>query len=224
MQFLNSLKNKLKHYDYPFSHWELSEPLTQESIKEICNTEIIDLSKMDINYDGTRAVDGGEGKFREGISNGGKAIKFRCFINKDNSKDFPHLTNLMEELRSKNTYGYIGEIIKKNLSNSYVRLEVICDRQGFWLKPHCDIKEKLVSCLLFANPFNESEDLGTDLYEIKDKKLKRVKTVPYKNNYGYFFASGANTWHGMDKKEIKKERRSLQVNYVSFETDWKVQP
>jgi len=224
MQFLNSLKNKLKHYDYPFSHWELSEPLTKESIKEICKTEIIDLSKMDINYDGTRAVDGGEGKFREGISSGGKAIKFRCFINKDNSKDFPHLTNLMEELRSKNTYGYIGEIIKKDLSNSYVRLEVICDRQGFWLKPHCDIKEKLVSCLLFANPFNESEDLGTDLYEIKDKKLKRVKTVPYKNNYGYFFTSGPNAWHGMEKKEIKKERRSLQVNYVSFETDWKVQP
>ena len=224
MQFLNSLKNKLKHYNYPFSHWELSEPLTEESIKEICKTEIIDLSKMDINYDGTRAVDGGEGKFREGISSGGKAIKFRCFINKDNSKYFPHLTNLMEELRSKNTYGYIGEIIKKDLSNSYVRLEVICDRQGFWLKPHCDIKEKLVSCLLFANPFNELEDLGTDLYEIKDKKLKRVKTVPYKNNYGYFFTSGPNAWHGMEKKEIKKERRSLQVNYVSFETDWKVQP
>ena len=224
MQFLNSLKNKLKHYDYPFSHWELSEPLTKESIKEICKTEIIDLSKMDINYDGTRAVDGGEGKFREGISSGGKAIKFRCFINKDNSKDFPHLINLMEELRSKNTYGYIGGIIKKDLSNSYVRLEVICDRQGFWLIPHCDIKEKLLSCLLFANPFNELEDLGTDLYEIKDKKLKRVKTVPYKNNYGYFFTSGPNAWHGMEKKEIKKERRSLQVNYVSFETDWKVQP
>ena len=222
MQFLNSLKNKLKHYDYPFSHWELSEPLTKESIKEICKTEIIDLSKMDINYDGTRAVDGGEGKFREGISSGGKAIKFRCFINKDNSKDFPHLTNLMEELRSKNTYGYIGEIIKKDLSNSYVRLEVICDRQGFWLKPHCDIKEKLLSCLLFANPFNELEDLGTDLYEIKDKKLKRVKTVPYKNNYGYFFTSGPNTWHGMEKKDIKKERRCLQINYVTFKTSWKV--
>jgi len=26
----------------------------------------------------------------------------------------------------------------------------------------------------------------------------------------------------MEKKEIKKERRCLQVNYVTFETDWKV--
>ena len=219
MEFLNSLKKRSKHYATPFSHWELDKPLTEESINEICKTEIADLTKMNINYDGTRAVDGGEGEFRKGISTGGKAVKFRCFIKRDNSKNFPHLTKLTEELQSKDTHGYISELIKKDLSNSYVRLEIICDRQGFWLKPHCDIKEKLISCLLFANPFNESENLGTDLY---DEKLNKVKTVPYKNNYGYFFTSGPNTWHGMEKKEIKKERRCLQVNYVSFETDWKV--
>ena len=221
MEFLNSLKNRSKRYDFPFAHWELNEPLTKEALNEICKAEIIDLTKMNINYDGTRAIDGGVGKFREGISSGGKAIKFRCFVSKDKSKDFPNLNNLIEELRSKDTYGYISELIKKDLSNSYVRVEVICDRQGFWLKPHCDIKEKLVSCLLFANPFNESEDLGTDFY---DEKLNKVKTVPYKNNYGYFFTSGPDTWHGMEKKEIKIERRCLQVNYVSFKTDWKVQP
>jgi hypothetical protein len=27
----------------------------------------------------------------------------------------------------------------------------------------------------------------------------------------------------MEKKEIVKERRCLQVNYVSFPTDWKVE-
>ena len=219
MEFLNSLKKRSKHYSSPFSHWELNEPLTQDSIKEICKTEVADLSKMSINYDGTRAIDGGEGKFRPGISYGGKAKKFRCFVNKDNSKDFPSLKSLIEELRSKETHGYISELIKKDLSNSYVRVEVICDRQGFWLKPHCDIREKLISCLLFINPFNENENLGTDLY---DEELNKVKTVPYKNNYGYFFTSGPNTWHGMEKKKIKKERRCLQINYVSFETDWRV--
>ena len=219
MEFLNSLKKRSNHYSTPFSHWELNEPLTQEAIKEICKTEITDLNKMNINYDGTRAIDGGEGKVSAGISHGGKALKFRCFVNKANSNDFPNLNFLIEELRSKDTYGYISELIKKDLSNSYVRVEVICDRQGFWLKPHCDIREKLISCLLFANPFNENENLGTDFY---DEKLNKVKTVPYKNNYGYFFTSGPNTWHGMEKKEIKKERRCLQINYVSFETDWKV--
>ena len=222
MEFLNSLKKRSKHYDLPFNHWELNEPLTKGAINEICNTEIVDLAQMNIDFDGTRAVDGGEGKFREGITSGGKAIKFRRFIKKDNSENFPHINNLIEELRSKDTHGYIGELIKKDLNNSYVRVEIICDRQGFWLKPHCDIKEKLISCLVFANPFNESENLGTDLYEMNDKKLNKVKTVPYRNNYGYFFTSGPNTWHGMEKKEIKRERRCLQINYVTFKTDWPI--
>ena len=221
MEFLNSLKKRSKFHNSPFDHWELNKPLTEGSIKEICNAEIVDLNKISINYDGTRAIDDGEGKFREGISSGGKAIKFRCFIDKDNSKNFQNLTNLIDELRQKNTYQYIGELVKKDLSRSSVRVEAICDRQGFWLKPHCDIKEKLISCLIFANPYGESEDLGTDFY---NDKLEKIKTVPYKDNYGYFFSSGLNTWHGMEKKEIKKERRCLQVNYVTFKTDWKVIP
>ena len=219
MEFINSLKKRLTHYSSPFNHWELDKPLSEESINEICKAEVIDLKKMNIKYDGTRAIDGGEGKFREGILDGGKAIKFRCFIEKDNSKNFPYLSNLIEELQSKDVYEHIGDLIKKDLSNSYVRVEIICDRQGFWLKPHCDIKEKLISGLFFANPFNESENLGTDLY---DTNLNKVKTVPYKDNYGYFFTSGPNTWHGMEKKEIKRERRCLQVNYVTFPTDWQV--
>ena len=221
MEFLNSLKKRSKFHNSPFDHWELNKPLTEGSIKEICNAEIVDLNKISINYDGTRAIDGGEGKFREGISSGGKAIKFRCFIDKDNSKNFQNLTNLIDELRQKNTYQHIGELVKKDLSRSSVRVEAICDRQGFWLKPHCDIKEKLISCLIFANPYGESEDLGTDFY---NDKLEKIKTAPYKDNYGYFFSSGLNTWHGMEKKEIKKERRCLQVNYVTFKTDWKVIP
>tara|TARA_B100002003_G_scaffold249632_1_gene286516 strand:- start:33 stop:695 length:663 start_codon:yes stop_codon:yes gene_type:complete len=219
MEFLNSLKTRSKFHKMPFDHWELNKPLTKKSIKEICDANIVNLKELKIGYDGTRAIDGGEGKFREGISSGGEALKFRCFIEKDNSKNFPNLTSLIDELRLKETYQYISELIKKDLSNSYVRIEVICDRQGFWLKPHCDIKEKLISCLLFANPFNESENLGTDFY---DEKMNKVKTVPYKDNYGYFFSSGANTWHGMEKKMIKKERRCLQVNYVTFKTDWPV--
>jgi hypothetical protein len=219
MEFLKSLKERLKYYNSPFDHWEMNKPLTKQSIDEICETKIVDLNKMKIDYDGTRAIDGGEGKFREGISSGGQALKFRCFIGKNNSKKYPNLTNLIEELKSKDTYGYIGNLIKKNLNASYVRVEIICDRQGFWLKPHCDIKEKLISGLIFANPFNESEILGTDFY---DKNLNKVKTVPYKDNYGYFFSSGPDTWHGMEKKEIKKERRCLQINYVTFKTDWPV--
>ena len=77
-----------------------------------------------------------------------------------------------------------------------------------------------MSGLIFVNNANESEDLGTDFY---NEKLEKVKTVPYKNNYGYMFTSGPNTWHGMEKKTIVKGLRlktlHLQVNYVTLETD-----
>ena len=44
---------------------------------------------------------------------------------------------------------------------------MICDREGFWLKPHCDIQEKLMSSIVFINLHNESENLGTDFYDKK---------------------------------------------------------
>ena len=219
MSFLKSLLNNSKKFSDPFTHWEFNKPLTESTIKEINNADIANPIDYNLQYDGTRAIDGGEGKFREGISSGGQALKFRCFINKDNSNIFPNLTKFINELQSKSTHNKISELIKKDLSRSYVRVEIICDRQGFWLKPHCDIKEKLMSCLLFVNKFNEDECLGTDFY---DENLNKVKTLPYKDNYGYFFSSGPNSWHGMEKKEIKKERRCLQVNYVTFKTDWPV--
>ena len=219
MNFLNSINNKSQQFETPFKHWELNEPLSKEAINEIINADIANPNEHKLEYDGTRAIDGGEGKFREGITSGGKALKFRCFVTKENSKDFPGLTKFIEELRQKETHQKISNMVGKDLSNSFVRVEVICDRKGFWLKPHCDIKEKLISCLLFINNKNESENLGTDFY---DSDLKKVKTLPYKHNYGYFFSSGPNTWHGMEKKEIVKERRCLQVNYVTFKTDWPV--
>jgi len=220
MTFLNSILNKSKKSEIPFEHWVYKEALSEGAIQEILSADITDVNEHNLKYDGTRALDGGAAEFREGIASGGKAIKFRCFVTKENVQNFPHLAKFIKELQSKETYEVLSKLIKKNLSNSYVRVEVICDRKGFWLKPHCDIKEKLLSGLIFVNQSNESEDLGTDLY---NEKLEKVKTVPYKNNYGYFFTSGPNTWHGMEKKEIVKERRCLQVNYVTFPTDWKVE-
>lgn len=219
MLLLNSIQNKSKKYDYPFDHWMYNDALTDEAIEEITKADIPDVNKHNLSYDGTRAIDGGAAEFREGIASGGEAIKFRCFVTKENEKQFPNLVKFINELQSKEVHQTISKMINKDLSNSFVRVEVICDREGFWLKPHCDIKEKLMSGLIFVNNANKSEELGTDFY---NDKLEKVKTVPYKNNYGYMFTSGPNTWHGMEKKKIVKERRCIQVNYVTFETDWKV--
>ena len=141
MELFKSLERRTKSFNDPFKHFEINQPLTNEAIKEISNANIADPKKENLNYDGTRALDGGDGAFRSGIKDGGKAKKLRCYVTKENANEFPHLTNFIEELRSPQVYNKIGSLIRKDLSNSFVRLEVICDREGFWLKPHCDIKE-----------------------------------------------------------------------------------
>ena len=117
MSFLKSLINNSRKFDKPFPHWELNMPLTEEAINEIINADIANPNEHKLEYDGTRAIDGGEGKFREGISSGGKALKFRCFLNKENANDFPGLSKFINELQQKETHSKISKLINKDLSN-----------------------------------------------------------------------------------------------------------
>ena len=96
MSFLNSIKNQTKKYEFPFDHWEYNNALSDGAIEEIIKADIPDVSKHNLNYDGTRAIDGGAAEFREGIASGGEAIKFRCFVTNENEKQFPNLVNLLK--------------------------------------------------------------------------------------------------------------------------------
>ena len=198
----------LTQTDFPFNHWVFSNCLEEGALDEISYSNIPSGDRM---YDGTRAAD----HTGQGVDG-----KLRLFITKNNCQDFPYLTKLIQSLQSKEMVNKISKIIDKDLSNSYVRLEVIGDKKGFWLKPHKDISEKLMTMMVWANPYNEASNLGTDLY---DKSFKLVKTIKYVHNSGYFFSSGDDTWHGLELKEIQKERRCIQINYVTFNTDWPVE-
>ncbi len=198
----------LTHADFPFNHWVFSNCLEEGALDEISYSNIPSGDRM---YDGTRAAD----HTGQGVDG-----KLRLFITKNNCQNFPYLTKLIQSLQKIEMVNKISKIIDKDLSNSYVRLEVIGDKKGFWLKPHKDISEKLMTMMVWANPYNEASNLGTDLY---DKNFKLVKTIKYVHNSGYFFSSGNDTWHGLELKEIQKERRCIQINYVSFNTDWPVE-
>ena len=82
MSFLDSIQNQSKKHKFPFDHWEYDNALTNGAIDEIIKADIPDVSKHNIHYDGTRAIDGGAAEFRKGIASGGEAIKFRCFVTK----------------------------------------------------------------------------------------------------------------------------------------------
>jgi len=64
MSFLKSILSQSRKYEDPFQHWELNQPLTEEQLNEIVNAEIANPTEHNLNYDGTRAIDGGEGNFR----------------------------------------------------------------------------------------------------------------------------------------------------------------
>ena len=202
-----NLKETTNHL-IPFPHWEFSNCLDENTLNEISYTKLPSGNRA---YDGTRAAD---------HTGGGIDGKLRLFITKSNCHNFPKLTKLIENLQSKITYLKISNLINKDLSNSFVRLEIICDKKGFWLKPHKDIPEKLMTMMIWANPYSESENLGTDLY---NENYDLIKTVKYHHNKGYFFSSGKDTWHGLEMKKINKERRCIQINYVSFKTDWPIE-
>lgn len=207
MHLKESILHNIKSNQDPFPHWELNKPLSDGMIKELNEVKISDAPRA---FDGTRAADNGGGDL-DG--------KLRVFLEKDNYERLPNGMELIQDLRDKEVIQSIENYIQKDLTNSYIRVEYIADRKGFWLKPHLDIKEKLMTMMLFINTFNKSENLGTDFYDLN---MKLVKTIPYRHNTGYFFASGNNTWHGLEKKEIKIERRCMQINYVTFPTSWPI--
>ena len=199
--------NNIVERSNPFQHWEFSDCLNQDALNEISFAKIPEGQRV---YDGTRAAD----YTGEGIDG-----KLRLFLDKDNYQNFPNLSKLINLLQNQSTRNKISQLLQKDLSKSFVRLEIIGDKKGFWLKPHKDIAEKLMTMMIWTNPYNESENLGTDLY---NNNFELVKTVKYHHNSGYFFSSGNDTWHGLEMKKIKKERRCIQINYVSFETEWPV--
>ena len=119
MELFKALQTRSESFDDPFKHWEIDGPLTSDAIQEICNADILDPRKDNLKYDGTRALDGGEGIFREGIKSGGKAKKYRCYVTKENVDKFPNLKKFIDELTSKEVYRYMGNLIGKDLSKSY---------------------------------------------------------------------------------------------------------
>ena len=125
MTFLKSILNQSKKHEFPFDHWEYNNALSEDAIEEVVKADIPDVSKHNLNYDGTRAIDGGGAEFREGIASGGKAIKFRCFVTKENASQFPNLVKFINELQSKKTYETISKMINRNLDNSYIVHETI---------------------------------------------------------------------------------------------------
>ena len=209
---LKSVIEKASRKSRPWPWYGLSDVLSEKQVAEIRGMQFAGVGKR---------LHGG--KRSDNTSH-------RCFVTPNSGT--PELVKLIEEMRTIEVQEAIHKLVYKQkgaYGGLWVRMEVLDDRPGFWLEPHHDISEKLISCLIYVNETDEDENLGTDLYENNGSTyslLEPVRTVPFIHNTGYLFSQFdgmGNKIHGVDKgKEIKVERRGLQINYVTFETPWRV--
>jgi len=208
-KFLASIENSVRD-DVPWEYHLIANALTDEQIDEIKNAEI---NRDGVLHDGTRSG------YKEGVEK--QNHQLREYVTRDNYYKYPQLKKLIDEMRTVRVRECIAQMVgnKNSFEGSFVRLEILRDTKSFWLKPHCDIPEKLISSLIYINDTDEYKSLGTDLY---DEDLNHVRTIPFLHNLGYIF-SGPDKWHGVEpNKIIKVDRRGIQLNYVTFQTDWPV--
>lgn len=86
-----ALRNTTVHFEDPFLHYLIDKPLTEGMLDEICRTEIADAPRL---YDGTRAGDAG------GVA---RNANTRSYVTHSNCHEFPALTQLVEDLLSRET-------------------------------------------------------------------------------------------------------------------------
>lgn len=183
----------------PFNHYTFTDFFCDRELADIAS---IKLQSHSASLDGARTTN----------SN-------RFFVDKENMWSNSALNRIVDFFLRDDIILMFEQESGKTIRGNYLRVEFIEDKEKSWLEPHVDINEKIMSFLVYLNNTDESESIGTTLYN-KDKEY--IKTVPYINNQGFYFYPGDDTWHGLESVDIKERRRAVMVNYCTFETEFKI--
>ncbi len=200
---LESVDENLKKSRYtsiPFSHWIYERVFPDDIIDELLKLPF-QAPKID-HYTGKRESNN----------------QTRIFFNKENSEKFKVIKSIVEVF---NNYKIIKSLENicgggRSLTKGKLRIEYTMDTGDFWLEPHLDIKEKLLTFLVYLSKDTGSNEWGTTIYN--SDKIFHSK-VTYKSNLGLMFNAGTNSWHGVSKQNIEGVRKNLIINYVVDE--WK---
>lgn len=141
----------------------------------------------------------------------------RRFFSPEMQDEYAVMGKIARVFGSQEVVKAIETLCGVSLNGSYLRIEYCQDRNGFWLEPHMDIKEKLVTIQIYLNQGEGAEALGTDIYN-KDKS--HFGRAPSTMNQGMLFVPREpDSFHGFEKRPIRDIRRSLIVNFVT--DDWR---
>ena len=182
----------------PFEHWLYNGVLLEETVDELLKLEFE-----------PHKIEEHTGK-RESYNHS------RIFFNKENCGKHPVIKNIVNVFNNPDIISQLGNICKRDLTQGKLRIEYTLDSGNFWLEPHLDIKEKLLTFLVYLSKDPSSSEWGTTIY---NKDLSFHSKAPYKSNLGLMFMAGTNTWHGVPKQNIQGCRKNIIINYVT--NDWK---
>ncbi len=141
----------------------------------------------------------------------------RQFASVENRRRFPVLEAIATSFQDPAVVQAVETTFAIDCTGSYLRIEYCQDRDGFWLEPHVDIKEKLITLQIYLNIGDDAVGLGTDLYDMDKRPVTRSD-----GRLGSSFAflpKQPGSWHGFERRPIGGIRRSLIVNYVT--DDWR---
>ena len=192
-----NLKNTT-HIQLPFSHWVYDKVFPENIADELLKLSF-ETPKIEY-YTGKRESNN----------------QTRVFFNKENCEKFKVINNVVEVFNNSKIIDQLGNLCGKDLTKGKLRIEYTMDTGDFWLEPHLDIKEKLLTFLVYLSKDTGSNEWGTTIY---NPDLTFHSKAPYKSNLGLMFNAGTNTWHGVPKQNIRGIRKNLIINYVIDE--WK---
>ena len=192
-----NLKN-VEHRTDPFDHWVYNEVLPIEIAEDLLKLPI-ETPKISF-YSGKRETNNST----------------RVFLNKENCSKYNCMQDVVNVFNDPNIILQLSNICGKNLTKGKLRIEYTMDTGSFWLEPHLDIKEKMITFLIYLSKDPSSNEWGTTIYK---SDLTFHSKAPYKQNLGLMFMADENTWHGVPEQNIQGIRRNLIINYVT--NDWK---
>ena len=182
----------------PFNHWLYDGVLLDETIDELLNLKL-PLPKIE-KHTGKRESQN----------------QTRIFLNKECCNKHSVAKNVANVFNHPSIISKLSNICGRDLTKGKLRIEYTLDTGDFWLEPHLDIKEKLVTFLIYLSKDPGSSEWGTTIY---NRDLSFHSKAPYKSNMGLMFMAGEDTWHGVPKQNIQGIRKNLIINFVT--KDWK---
>ena len=189
---------KLISKSEPFEHWIFDGVLLEETIDELLKLPLA-LPKIE-KHTGKRESQN----------------QTRIFFNEHHCNKYSVAKNIAYVFNHPSIISQLGTICRRDLTKGKLRIEYTLDTGGFWLEPHLDIKEKLLTFLVYLSKDPNSSKWGTTIY---NPDLSFHSKAPYKSNMGLMFMSGKDTWHGVPKQNIQGIRKNIIINYVT--NDWK---